>query len=922
MLSTSDNLIVIDDVIRTEQIDSCRWDAAGRYHIVFNGGTKEYLYGSNRVLWLTDPVSYDPNIYRVVHNGQIFRNVSEIYKFSGETQTYWHICFANGSKRDYKNDALKVYKSCLTDSNSKDIFQYLKQIADANALQGDDNTSLLSKQYAKIDFIDDTTAVASYFNPAKFTPKRFGKRKLIYPFGCNASQLQAVQAAFEHQISVIQGPPGTGKTQTILNIIANILVAKQSVLVVSNNNSAIDNILEKLNKYELGFLVATLGNSENKQTFIDAQKNKKQYPNNIRTWHCPDADKSVFLDDICRQSDVLKALFAKQERLAKARQELLELDTERQHFVLAENNSVDNIQLRKLVYADKLVPLWLEFQMFAESKQRLSKSFFVFRFVLNIKWLLLKLKSRRLFSGLQRDFFKRDMALVLSDLQIATYNARSYALRSEIESLETYLSQQNAAEAVRILSDMSMQHLKNTLYRKYIKNPVRQLFDISDLKLRPQAVLEEYLVVLSTTFSARNCLASDTVYDYVIMDEASQVSIDTGALALSCARNAVIVGDSMQLPNVITSKDKTEFEQIETTFDIADAYKCTRNSFLESVCRAVPDICQTLLREHYRCHPKIIEFCNRKFYGGNLVIMTHDNGEPDVLCAIRTVEGNHARDQVNRREIDVIKEEVLPTISCDKSDIGIIAPYNRQVGALCNAIGDSMDIATVHKFQGREKDAIIMSVVDNRITDFADDANLLNVAVSRAKQKFCLVVNGNEGLENSNIGDLLAYIEYNNFKITHSKIRSIFDYLYKQYTETRIKYLESHPKVSDYASENLLYSELADIMQNHKNCDVVCHFPLRLLIRDASLLDDEERRYVGGGLSHVDFLIYNRVSKFPILAVEVDGYRHHLEGSHQKELDDMKDRILAAYGIPLERLSTTGSNEKQRIENRLKEILR
>lgn len=45
-----------------------------------------------------------------------------------------------------------------------------------------------------------------------------------------------------------------------------------------------------------------------------------------------------------------------------------------------------------------------------------------------------------------------------------------------------------------------------------------------------------------------------------------------------------------------------------------------------------------------------------------------------------------------------------------------------------------MEVATIHKYQGREKDAIIMSVVDNQITPFADDANMLNVAVSRAKK--------------------------------------------------------------------------------------------------------------------------------------------------------------------------------------------
>ena len=73
-----------------------------------------------------------------------------------------------------------------------------------------------------------------------------------------------------------------------------------------------------------------------------------------------------------------------------------------------------------------------------------------------------------------------------------------------------------------------------------------------------------------------------------------------------------------------------------------------------------PDAPTTLLREHYRCHPKIIDFCNQKFYNGQLIIMTKDNNEPDALTMYRTVAGNHARGRTNQRQIDVIQQEVIP----------------------------------------------------------------------------------------------------------------------------------------------------------------------------------------------------------------------------------------------------------------------
>ena len=79
--------------------------------------------------------------------------------------------------------------------------------------------------------------------------------------------------------------------------------------------------------------------------------------------------------------------------------------------------------------------------------------------------------------------------------------------------------------------------------------------DVKELRLYAEELVNQYPVVLSTTFSARTTVP-DMVYDYLIMDEASQVSIETGALALTCAKNAVIVGDTLQLPNVVTDEDK------------------------------------------------------------------------------------------------------------------------------------------------------------------------------------------------------------------------------------------------------------------------------------------------------------------------------------------------------------------------------
>ena len=463
--------------------------------------------------------------------------------------------------------------------------------------------------------------------------------------------------------------------------------------------------------------------------------------------------------------------------------------------------------------------------------------------------------------------------------------------------------------------------LKNALNDRYSKEQRRMFNDVKELRLYAEELVNQYPVVLSTTFSARTAVP-DMVYDYLIMDEASQVSIETGALALTCARNAVIVGDTLQLPNVVTDEDKLKLDTIFKEYQVLEGYNCAEYSFLQSVCAVMPNIKQTLLREHYRCHPKIINFCNQRFYGGNLLIMTEDKDEPNVLTAIKTTPGHHTRGHYNQREIDVVKEEIMPNLQ-DETDIGIITPYNQQVNEFNHQI-PTVETATIHKYQGREKDTIIMSVVDDEISDFADDSNLLNVAISRAKKHFCLVVSGNEQERAGNITDLVDYIAYNNFSVTESKISSIFDYLYSQYTAERIAFLSGHRNISEYDSENLTFSLIENIIHEHPeyaHLGVFCHTPLRTVVRDWSLLNDEECKYISHYSTHLDFLIVNHVTKKPVLAIETDGYNFHHEETDQHRRDEMKNHILDVYGLPLLRLSTTGSGEKDKIIKALKDII-
>ena len=908
-MDTRRYMVIIKGVIKTSEIKSCDYNRnTQKWDVKFKKG-KKYSYIFSNVEILINPVVLNPNMYRISIEGREFFNVMSIYEFRSKNNSYWHICFDNGCEKDYRRSDLHIVESCLTQSQSSNVFEYIKQIAGLSNIRNEETgEKLLSKMFDKISFVGSDVALAKYLNPSSLQGKRTGCKYVpIFPFGCNNSQYTAVKNAMENQISVIQGPPGTGKTQTILNIIANVLMQGKTVQIVSNNNSAIENVYEKLSspRYNVGFVVAALGSSKNKKLFVEHQD--ATYPD-FSSWKTQE-DSSVLQNGIAELSSQLKNVFDKQEKLACLRQELSQLVTEQNHFnqyIEESEVHIDSIKFKKKLSSKQWMVLWQDCRLISEEKTAIGFWF--------------KIKALFKYGVTNWGIYKQDISKAITTFQAMFYRAKQSELSVEIADIEKYLNSVNK-NLLEELCNQSMVVLKDKLARKYEGNSSRKIFSEDDLWKNSYDVLAEYPVILSTTFSSRNSLNLNVVYDYLIMDEASQVDIATGALALSCAKNVVIVGDTKQLPNVVTNDIKTQAKSIFDDFNVSEGYQYT-NSFLQSILDVMPNVTQTLLREHYRCHPKIINFCNQKFYHGELIIMTTDKGEDDVLSVVKTVVGNHVRNHYSQRQIDVIKNEIIPKYVSNPEETGIIAPYKNQVEALRKEI-TGIDAATVHKFQGKEKENIIISTVDDEISDFADDPYLINVAVSRAKKKLMLVVTGNEQTKERNITELIDYIQYNNFEVADSKIYSIFDYLYKQYTKERQVYLQKHKKVSKYDSENLMYSLIEDIIcaNKYSSLDVVCNFPLNMLIKNPELLNEQEYRYALNPATHLDYLIYNRIGKKPVLAIEVDGYSYHKEDTIQASRDLLKNHIMELYEIPLLRFKTNGSGEKDKIVEMLDKLV-
>lgn len=769
--------------------------------------------------------------------------------------------------------------------------------------------SLLTNEYKKINYVSSDTALYKYLNPEqKINILDTRLEYLIFPFGANQSQYQAVKNAMNSQITIIEGPPGTGKTQTILNIIANIVKNGKTVAVVSNNNAATNNVYEKLKSYNLDYLCATLGNKANKEEFIKNQTGK--YPEFEQEL----INKTAYEDKIVQLNNEITKIFKLQNKIAKLKEELNAIKIEHSYFNKQESKELLNVpKIRSIneISPDTIMKLKIECEDLETNKQSIN--------------ILFKLKSWLLYGIGNFSFYRRPLKDLIIYYNKIYFIIKEIEIQNKINQCNREINKLGNNDKLEMLKSNSLKLINEFLRTKYHEQKERKIFDIQELSKDSRAFNLEYPIILSTTHSIKNCLNANYKFDYIIMDEASQVDLITGALALSAAKNAVIVGDLKQLSNVITTDNRKQLEELSKKYEIEDFYNYLNHSFLSSIVQTIRTVPRTLLKEHYRCHPKIIGFCNKKFYNNELIIMTEDKGEQDVLKVYITNEGKHAREHLNQRQIEVIKQEVMPELieKISEKDIGIISPYRQQKSGLERTLTNNSQIDTVHKFQGREKDAIIITTVDNQISEFVDDPKMLNVAVTRAKKYLRLVVSNSPKNRGTNIDDLIKYIQYNNFEIVESKVKSIYDLLYKENADKRMEYLKNKKIISDYDSENITHSAINEIIQrnNYDNLDIAMHIPLRDILKNIEQLNVEELKYASNIWTHIDLIIYNKMDKKLLLAIEVDGYFYHKEGTKQQERDKIKERILEKYGIPLIRLSTIGSNEEKIVEDKIKEII-
>ncbi len=222
-------------------------------------------------------------------------------------------------------------------------------------------------------------------------------------------------------------------------------------------------------------------------------------------------------------------------------------------------------------------------------------------------------------------------------------------------------------------------------------------------------------------------------FEMTIIDEAAQLTEPLTLGLILRARRFVLIGDDRQLPPVVRTS----------------ALAISMYERLKQEAEASSSGALTMLDTQYRMHPEIMEVSNRLFYGGLLQTGVDEEQRrspegPSVLfvpvptTSIGTPDSRRNESEAKVVSLLVHRYKALPLNQ--PLTIGVVSPFRAQVALLRRLLADvDVTVDTVERFQGGERDIMILSLVRAESSDFVFDERRFNVAITRARRKLVLV---------------------------------------------------------------------------------------------------------------------------------------------------------------------------------------
>lgn len=284
-----------------------------------------------------------------------------------------------------------------------------------------------------------------------------------------------------------------------------------------------------------------------------------------------------------------------------------------------------------------------------------------------------------------------------------------------------------------------------------------------------EQILERANILCATLTSLDSQLLGKIKFDLCVIDEAGQSTEPTNWIPLLRSDKLVLAGDPQQLPPTVISQ-----KAVKQGLGI---------SLIEQLTQAIPQASH-LLDTQYRMHEQIMQFSSQQFYEGKLQadpsVANHllsdlwDGGAGSeaetAVTFIDTAGASYDEEQdeqsrYNPQEatLAIRKAQTLLDIGMPPQDIAIISPYSAQVRWLTQQTPHpNLEINSIDGFQGREKEAIILSLVRSNMDGeigFLADTRRVNVALTRARRKLIVIGDSATITQHPFYADLINYFE-------------------------------------------------------------------------------------------------------------------------------------------------------------------
>lgn len=616
-----------------------------------------------------------------------------------------------------------------------------------------DNTSMLKALAERLDKMSDSSEglnmelarmVLNNAGDESNNPKEFSDNNL------NTQQNRAVSKILTENVTYLWGPPGTGKTQTLAVAIKELFESNKRILICSNTNQAVDQVLLKMCK-TLKHNHDALENGEVIRVgsihLQELASDWKQYV----TLEGVVARKSEDLvsqlkalknklEEIEKDSEKLKSYFLLFEFLDNAYKSIFTLN--QKHILLEE----DLKRSQQHLHDAKLKQSELD----AERTKILESGSFKRLLLRGIEKVNNDLQSLSLkLTSIQNSCKAAEIKLInfLADSEVAKENQRVDELNKKLTGINREQTTKDYKVVEDRIREVSMEiSVINTKLEEIEKNV------LNDARIVGTTVTKLYLS--HSMFSK---------FDVIIMDEASMIPLPAVYYASALAKESVVIsGDFRQLSPIVTSKEKAILDEIGSDIffkaGIQEAFENktglkrtvllnTQYRMPENVCRLVsPRMYRSELLTEYKSTPVEMP----KPFNSNLVVVDTSSLNPFV-----NKKGGSKYNLLNA----ILARNICSRLheSNFTGSIGVCTPYAAQrdlINKLLKAdnLEEKIESGTVHRFQGDEKDVVLFDVPDSYgehyVGGFAQaelpsdsGSKLFNVAVSRSKGNFIILAN-------------------------------------------------------------------------------------------------------------------------------------------------------------------------------------